>query len=205
MKNRITLTEKQMLQDSQTQCTIIVIYNNENTIYDELTNGNYNLYLSNIKTKGNNLFFRNIYKISKIIPMQKQLDKNDLLFISKSISDKMEKKDEKEDYVNKSKISNITDGYALDYNNKLLFIDNNIIQLTLKETKLLSLLCEKKGEVITRNYILNTIWGTNNYYTSRSLDVYINRLRKIFKKDPNIYIHNIHSVGYKLEIKDEKS
>lgn len=73
-------------------------------------------------------------------------------------------------------------------------------KLTSKENELLRLLCMYKGEVVDRNDALNMIWGEDSYYNSRSMDVYITKLRKIFKEDEGIQIINSHGKGFKLLI-----
>lgn len=71
-------------------------------------------------------------------------------------------------------------------------------KLTSKENELLKLLCMYMGEVVDRNDALNLIWGDDNYFNSRSMDVYITKLRKLFKEDPDIQIINSHGKGFKL-------
>lgn len=71
-------------------------------------------------------------------------------------------------------------------------------KLTSKENELLKLLCMYMGEVVDRNDALNLIWGDDNYFNSRSMDVYITKLRKIFKEDKDIQIINSHGKGFKL-------
>ena len=71
-------------------------------------------------------------------------------------------------------------------------------KLTSKENELLKLLCMYMGEVVDRNDALNLIWGDDNYFNSRSMDVYITKLRKIFKEDAEIQIINSHGKGFKL-------
>jgi DNA-binding response OmpR family regulator len=55
--------------------------------------------------------------------------------------------------------------------------------------------------VLPREVILNTVWGQDDYFVGRSLDVFITKLRKYLKEDEQIQILNIHGVGFKLEIK----
>jgi DNA-binding response OmpR family regulator len=74
--------------------------------------------------------------------------------------------------------------------------------LTQKEADLLKLLCIHKGEIIKRDEILNSVWDNDDYFTGRSLDVFISRLRKYLKDDPNIEILNLHSVGFKLDVRE---
>ena len=71
-------------------------------------------------------------------------------------------------------------------------------KLTTKESELLSLLCAHTNEILERNYALKTIWGNDNYFNARSMDVYITKLRKLLKDDESIEIINIHGKGYKL-------
>jgi len=71
-------------------------------------------------------------------------------------------------------------------------------RLTSKENELLRLLCMYEGEVVDRNDTLKMVWGDDNYFNSRSMDVYITKLRKIFKEDDDIQIINSHGKGFKL-------
>lgn len=71
-------------------------------------------------------------------------------------------------------------------------------KLTSKENELLRLLCMYMGSVVDRNDALNMVWGDDNYFNSRSMDVYITKLRKIFKEDESIQIINSHGKGFKL-------
>jgi len=73
-------------------------------------------------------------------------------------------------------------------------------KLTSKENEVLRLLCMHQGEIVDRNDALNMIWGDDNYFNSRSMDVYITKIRKIFKEDDNIEIINSHGKGFKLLI-----
>jgi two-component system response regulator VicR len=81
-----------------------------------------------------------------------------------------------------------------------LSFGKSVKQLTLKETKLLSLLSQKENTIIKRENILLNLWGKNDYFLGRSLDVFISRLRKYLKEDENIYIENIRGVGFKLNV-----
>jgi DNA-binding response OmpR family regulator len=72
------------------------------------------------------------------------------------------------------------------------------VKLTTKESDLLGLLCENVNQILERNYALKKIWGVVDYFNARSMDVYITKLRKLLKDDPNIEIMNIHGKGYRL-------
>ena len=71
-------------------------------------------------------------------------------------------------------------------------------QLTSRESEVLKLLCSNKHQTITRTKLLTDIWGDDSFFNARSLDVFITRLRKYLKTDPNVQIINIRGVGYKL-------
>ncbi len=79
-----------------------------------------------------------------------------------------------------------------------LEIDGKVVKLTTKETDLLKLLCNNANKVLDRNFALKSIWRDDNYFNARSMDVYITKLRKILKDDPEVEILNVHSKGFKL-------
>ena len=74
--------------------------------------------------------------------------------------------------------------------------------LTPKEAEVLKLLCLHQERVLKREEILTTVWGDDDYFMGRSLDVFISKLRKYLKEDSNVEIVNYHGVGFKLEVKD---
>lgn len=88
--------------------------------------------------------------------------------------------------------------YVLDYKNLKLEKDNSSKILTHKEAELLKYLIENKNRVVKRSDILVAVWGKDDYFLGRSLDVFISRLRKYMKEDPNIQITNRHGVGFIL-------
>jgi DNA-binding response OmpR family regulator len=73
--------------------------------------------------------------------------------------------------------------------------------LTQKEAEVMKLLCCNKERVLKREEILKAVWGDDDYFMGRSLDVFISKLRKYLKEDPNVEIVNYHGVGFKLEVK----
>lgn len=73
-------------------------------------------------------------------------------------------------------------------------------KLTKKEAEILKLLSQQQEKVIERELILNLVWGDDNYFNGRSLDVFITKLRKYLKADENININNIHGIGFSLNI-----
>ena len=85
-----------------------------------------------------------------------------------------------------------------------LSINGDIRNLTLKEAELINIFVENLNKVLSRNEILEKVWGSNDYFLGRSLDVFISRLRKYFKSDPNIKIINLHGIGFRFSVKKEK-
>jgi two-component system, OmpR family, response regulator VicR len=90
--------------------------------------------------------------------------------------------------------------YLLDHKNLLLKYENQAKNLTQKEADLLKMFMENKNEVIKRSHILETLWGEDDYFLGRSLDVFISRLRKYLSQDERISVENIHSVGFRMKI-----
>lgn len=78
---------------------------------------------------------------------------------------------------------------------------NESRRLTSREAALLNLFLEKTNVVITKEEILKAVWGTDSYFNSRSLDVFISRLRKYLRNDPAIQINNIHGIGFIMVVK----
>jgi DNA-binding response OmpR family regulator len=72
--------------------------------------------------------------------------------------------------------------------------------LTKKEAKILQLLVQHTNKVLPRDIVLNSVWGQDDYFVGRSLDVFITKLRKYLKEDENVAISNIHGVGFKLTV-----
>ena len=96
--------------------------------------------------------------------------------------------------------------FTFDTQKQLLQIGEKQTKLTTKENELLALLCSHSNEILQRDFALKTIWIDDNYFNARSMDVYITKLRKHLKDDPQIEIINIHGKGYKLitpEVDDE--
>jgi DNA-binding response OmpR family regulator len=88
--------------------------------------------------------------------------------------------------------------YLFNYNQQLLICDGISQKLTSKETELLYILAINAFQNVERNVILKKIWGDDNYFNGRSMDVYIAKLRKYFKDDNTVEIMNIHGSGYRL-------
>jgi DNA-binding response OmpR family regulator len=93
--------------------------------------------------------------------------------------------------------------YVFDFKNQLLMLGEQSKRLTKKENEILRHLCISANKIVTRDDILFSIWGDNDYFIGRSLDVFIAKLRKYLSGDENLQITNIPKVGYILEIKQE--
>jgi len=92
--------------------------------------------------------------------------------------------------------------FVFDFENMLLKSADVEQNLTRKEAGLLKLLCLHKNKLLSREVALKTIWGENDYFIGRSMDVFIAKLRKYLKADPTIHITNVHGTGFKLEINE---
>ncbi|MFZ4401150.1 MAG: response regulator transcription factor [Bacteroidales bacterium] len=88
--------------------------------------------------------------------------------------------------------------YSFDYNRQILTFSGKEQKLTSKETELLMVLCKSANEVVDRSVALNKIWKDDSYFNARSMDVYITKLRKYLREDPQIELLNVHGVGFKL-------
>lgn len=85
-------------------------------------------------------------------------------------------------------------------NTRILTIVGEERKLTTKESQLLNLLCKNQNEILDRQATLRAIWGDDNYFNGRSMDVYIAKLRKLLKEEPRIEIMNVHGKGFKLSV-----
>ncbi len=92
--------------------------------------------------------------------------------------------------------------YTFDPSNMLLTSEKSERNLTRKESALLKLLSENINQIVTREFALRTIWGDDDYFIGRSMDVFITKLRKYLGEDPAISITNIHGTGFRLEVKE---
>jgi len=77
---------------------------------------------------------------------------------------------------------------------------DDIQSLTHREAELLAYFCRHTGSILKRDDILNKVWGNDHFFSSRSLDVFISRLRKLLQSDPKVKIENIHNIGYRLVV-----
>jgi DNA-binding response OmpR family regulator len=91
--------------------------------------------------------------------------------------------------------------YLFDATNYEVSLGDSKTTLTLREAELLKLFIKNPNKVLKREDILKSLWGTDDYFMGRSLDVFISRLRKILSKDENIVIENLHGIGFRFDVK----
>ena len=91
--------------------------------------------------------------------------------------------------------------FTFNPNERTLMNGESSDKLTSKESQLLKLLVQNKNEVLEREFALKAIWGDDSYFNSRSMDVYITKLRKYLRPDESLEIINVHGKGFKLIVK----
>ena len=108
----------------------------------------------------------------------------------------------KRKYINQidEKSSESIGEFIFDYSNLKLEFKGSSTQLTQREGDLLHILSSRRSEILKRKDLLEKLWGKEDYFLGRSMDVFISRLRKHLSPDPSIKIENIHGVGFRLSI-----
>jgi DNA-binding response OmpR family regulator len=103
--------------------------------------------------------------------------------------------------MNNAHITFVIGHHTFDYSSHMLISDDTERRLTKREAELLHLLCQNMNSVLRRDIALKTIWGEDDYFMGRSMDVYITKLRKMLGSDPDVSITNIHNTGFRLDVK----
>jgi DNA-binding response OmpR family regulator len=88
--------------------------------------------------------------------------------------------------------------FTFDSVQQKLTMEEQVYKLTSKENQLLKLLVENKNDILDRSTALKKIWHDDSYFNARSMDVYITKIRKYLKKDPQLELMNVHGTGFKL-------
>jgi two-component system response regulator TrcR len=88
--------------------------------------------------------------------------------------------------------------YSLSYHKQTLYLNKEVIKLSNKETELLLLLYKNKNSLTDRKMALISLWGDDSFFNTRTMDVFITRLRKHLKEDSQVQIINVRGLGYKL-------
>ncbi len=89
--------------------------------------------------------------------------------------------------------------YHFNYPLRILTFEDKKSKLSPKEAELLKMFCVKKNDILPRSEALKKIWGEDNYFTARSMDVFVTKLRKYLKGDDRLEIVNIHGNGFQLK------
>ena len=92
--------------------------------------------------------------------------------------------------------------YTFDSVNMTLTSPGKEQHLTRKESDLLKVLCLHKNQLLTREVALKTVWGDDDYFIGRSMDVFITKLRKYLKNDTRVFISNVHGTGFKFVVEE---
>lgn len=90
--------------------------------------------------------------------------------------------------------------YMFNRNQLTLTFQDEVFQLTEKETELLNYFIQNNQKLVTRKEILEKIWGENDYFMGRSLDVFMTRLRKYFQYDKSVKFESVRGVGFKIDL-----
>ena len=135
--------------------------------------------------------------------LSKPFNSEELLLRIQAILRRVNKGVEKEDDIKEYQIGEYIFNYPLRILTWQGGSGNEREKLSPKEAHLLKMFCQHKNDVLTRAEALAKIWGEDNYFTARSMDVFVTKLRKYLSKDDNLQIMNIHGNGFRLIEKDQ--
>ncbi len=139
------------------------------------------------------------FKIGADDYITKPFNSEELLFRVKAVMRRLAKPVDKQEDQREFLISD----YHFDYALRILTYkpDGTTDKLSPKEAQLLRLFCFRMNDVLQRSEALTKIWEDDNYFTARSMDVFITKIRKYLAKDKNIEIENIHGNGFRMYLK----
>jgi DNA-binding response OmpR family regulator len=131
--------------------------------------------------------------------IKKPIDEEELVMRIKAILNRTSK--ESDSVTNDIALGN----YHFNKNTRILSSQNEERRLTAMESKLLLMLCQKLNQVVERSLLLNEIWGNDDYFSRKSMDVFVSRLRKYLAEDQNIKLLNVHNTGFILNVNPENN
>jgi len=138
------------------------------------------------------------FKIGADDYITKPFNSEELLFRVQAVLRRSQKKADPREEIKEFHIGKYHFNYPLRILTYSSDIEEEKSKLSPKEAHLLRLFCMNKNEVLTRSEALTKIWGEDNYFTARSMDVFVTKLRKYLKKDESLEIVNIHGNGFRL-------
>lgn len=91
---------------------------------------------------------------------------------------------------------------CFDYNKMMLTVNDEPKKLSLKEADVLKILLQNRNAIVPRKQILEQVWGNDDYFASKSMDVYLSKIRKLIKEEKSIEILNAYGLGFKMIVKE---
>lgn len=137
------------------------------------------------------------FSVGAVDYLKKPIDEEELVVRIKSLLSRLEPNEEKQNYET-LKLGN----YVFNTLNQELIYNDETVNLTNRESQLLQYLVIHKNMLCTHKDILTHIWGKNDYFNKKSLNVFITHLRKYLNKDAKIKLENVHNRGFILKIED---
>ena len=143
------------------------------------------------------------FKIGADDYISKPFNSEELLYRIQAVLKRSQPKPDPKDEVREYRIGK----YVFNYPIRTLHIEGSKeeVKLSPKEAQLLKMFCHRVNDVLPRSEALTKIWQEDNYFTARSMDVFVTKLRKYLADDSNIEIVNIHGNGFQLLIKTEET
>ncbi len=143
------------------------------------------------------------FKIGADDYISKPFNSEELLYRIQAVLKRSQPKPDPKDEVREYRIGK----YVFNYPLRTLHIEGQKeeVKLSPKEAQLLKMFCHRVNDVLPRSEALTKIWQEDNYFTARSMDVFVTKLRKYLSDDANIEIVNIHGNGFQLLIKKEET
>lgn len=135
------------------------------------------------------------FSLGAVDYLKKPIDEEELVVRLNTLLRNLSRSEQKDSKKNIEKYAIGTYVFYVD-KQEITHSDGSVQKLTLRESKLLELLLSRRGELCTHKEILISLWGQNDFFAKKSLNVFISHLRKYFEKDPSIKIENVHNQGF---------